>query len=86
MSISAWGIERGYLLQTGSNGWAEHVACVGQKINGHKVLVGRAERRKRLGRRSLRFVNTKRDLRMRTRKLDSPGSEQGPVVKFLATG
>ena len=61
------------------------MACVGQKINGHKVLVGRAERRKRLGDEVL-FVNTKRDLRMRTRKLDSPGSEQGPVVKFLATG
>jgi hypothetical protein len=68
--IGAWGIECGYVLRTRNNGWAEHVACVGQKINGHKVLVGRAERRKRLERRRLRFVNTKRDLRMRTCKLD----------------
>jgi hypothetical protein len=65
---------------------AEHVACVGQKINGHKVLVGRAERRKRLGRRSLRFVNNKRDLRMKTRKLDLSGSEQGPMVSSWQHG
>jgi len=56
------------------------VACVGQKINGHNVLVGRAERRKKIGSRSLKFVSTKRDLKMKTRKLDSSGSEQGPVV------
>ena len=62
------------------------MACVGQKINGHEVTVGRAERRKRLGRRSLRFVNTKRDRRIRTCKLDSSGSEQGPVISSWQHG
>jgi hypothetical protein len=27
-----------------SNGWVEHVACMGQNINEYKVLVGKAER------------------------------------------
>jgi hypothetical protein len=44
--------------------WAGHVACMGEKINAYRILVGKPERRRPLGKPRCRWVdNIKIDLR-----------------------
>jgi hypothetical protein len=44
--------------------WAVHVARIGEKRNAYRILVGKPERRRRLGRPRRRWVdNIKMDLR-----------------------
>jgi hypothetical protein len=44
--------------------WAGHIACIGEKRNGYRLLVEKPEGRRPLGRRRRRWVdNIKMDLR-----------------------
>jgi hypothetical protein len=59
--------------------WAGHVARMGETKNAYRILVGKPEGKRPLGRRRRRWVDNVKMDRMGWYGLDRTGSEEGPV-------
>jgi hypothetical protein len=62
--------------------WVEHISRMGLMKNAYKILIGKPEGKRPLGRPRRRWEDIRMDQRERVRRcgLDSSGSGQGPVA------